>query len=111
MSDIRQISPQVIGEIMHEIIWSQEKHGRNAMISLFLPGGTLRRLAILGEEFGEVCKALTYDGQNGGTPTIADLFHELKQTAAMSASWMQVILDEHPEFADSLDGDRAFPPM
>jgi hypothetical protein len=111
VSAMRQISPQVIGEIMAEIKSSQVKHGRNAMIRLDLPGGTLRRLAILGEEFGEVCKALTYDGQNGGTPTVSDLFGELTQTAAMAASWMQVLLDENPDLRAILDPGNAFPSM
>lgn len=90
-------APVVIGDVISEVVFAQIKHWNNAPIRPEFVGGDLRRLAILGEEFGEVCQALTYDGLNGGTPGIRDLYHELKQTAAMSVSWMQRIRDEHPE--------------
>lgn len=103
------MSPQVIGEIMAEVVSSQLKHGRNAMISFDFNGGN--RLAVLGEEFGEVCTELTYDGRSKDGPVVSGLFHELKQLAAMAGSWMQVILDENPDLRATLDPNNAFPPM
>lgn len=46
------------------------------------------KLAILGEEFGEVCRALTYDAA-GGTQTerTLNLATELEQLAAMALLW------------------------
>jgi hypothetical protein len=64
------------------------------MINPRIPGGMLERIAILGEEFGEVCKALTYDGMNGGTPTKEELVKECIQLAAMAAALAQVV-DEY----------------
>jgi len=55
------------------------------MINPALP--TLERLSILGEEFGEVCRALTYDSGEGNV----ELRKELIQLAAMAACWAGVL--------------------
>jgi hypothetical protein len=66
---------------------SIDKHGANAQD--LLPPGDPHLLYNLGEEFGEVCKALTYDQQ------ASELRKELVQTAAMALAWIAV-LDGEP---------------
>ena len=55
------------------------------MINPELPDAA--RLPILGEEFGEVCRGLTYDNDEG----LDHLREELEQLAAMAVSWATVI--------------------
>lgn len=45
------------------------------------------KLAILGEEYGEVCRALTYDNDQG----LEHLMAELIQTASVAACWAQAV--------------------
>lgn len=71
----------VLDEVTSEIIRAAEKHGTECMASPGLDVG--KRLGILGEEYGEVCRATTYD--NG---SIENLREELIQTAAMAAAWV-----------------------
>lgn len=47
------------------------------------------RLAILGEEFGEVCRAVTYDNGNAES-----LVAELIQVSAMAAAWAEYAMRE-----------------
>ena len=68
-----------------EIFRAHELHGENSMIS---PSVTdEERLPILGEEFGEVCRGLTYDNNEGAD----HLVEELEQLAAMAISWAVVL--------------------
>jgi len=60
------------------------KHGDQAISSPLIDDGT--RLIILGEEFGEVCRAMTYD--NGSRE---NLIEELLQTAAVCIGWLESI--------------------
>lgn len=61
---------------------AQCKHPDNNMFSDI---GDLKKLPILGEEFGEVCTAMTYD-----TPDDKDnLVRELLQLSANAAMWAQ----------------------
>lgn len=76
-SDLEKIAEEAAMEIQR----AEVKHGQNAMTSLKLDVG--RRLGILGEEFGEVCRATTYD--NGDYD---NLRKELIQTAAMAIAWV-----------------------
>lgn len=75
----------VTHEVTDEVLRAAEKHGSECMASSALDVG--KRLGILGEEFGEVCRATTYD--NGDD---ANLREELIQTAAMAVAWV-VALD------------------
>ena len=78
------LSVTTLDAIEDEVVRSWEKHGDHAMINPELP--TMERLSILGEEFGEVCRALTYDNGNQ-----VELEKELVQLAAMAASWASVL--------------------
>ena len=90
--DVNDIDPtigvDILDEIEDEVTRSWKKHGVHAMINPALP--IMDRLAILGEEFGEVCKSLTYDSGEGG----AETKKELIQLAAMAASWASCLKDE-----------------
>lgn len=68
-----------------EIVRAHELHGENAMIAPQVTDE--ERLPILGEEFGEVCRGLTYDNNEGA----AHLVEELEQLAAMAISWAVVV--------------------
>lgn len=70
----------VLEEVRSEVLRAIEKHGHEAMAMPGLDVG--KRLGILGEEYGEVCRATTYDN---GDPE--NLLEELVQTAAMAVSW------------------------
>ena len=70
-----------------EAIRAHRLHGENSMISPMVTDD--ERLPILGEEFGEVCRGLTYDNNEGA----AHLVEELEQLAAMAVSWAAVIRD------------------
>jgi len=71
----------VLVEVAAEVERATKKHGGEAMV---MPHhGVGKRLGILGEEFGEVCRATTYD--NGSA---VNLREELIQTAAMAVAWV-----------------------
>lgn len=65
-----------------EYIRAHVKHGGRTPKSPDMTDG--ERLAILGEEFGEVCRALTYDEGDR-----ASLVKELIQLSAMAAAWAE----------------------
>lgn len=73
-----------LDEVRAEVVRAHEKHGSESMVSSSSTLG--KRLGIIGEEFGEVCRATTYD--NG---SVAGLREELVQLAAMAVSWVHVI--------------------
>jgi hypothetical protein len=87
--DVNEIEPMlppaILNEIEDEVLRAWKKHGDHAMINPALP--TMERLSILGEEFGEVCRALTYDSGEGKV----ELKKELIQLAAMAACWAGVL--------------------
>lgn len=72
---------ETLDAIEDETLRAWQKHGEHAMINPSLT--STERLSILGEEFGEVCRSLTYDSGEGKE----DLKKELIQLAAMAASW------------------------
>jgi hypothetical protein len=74
-------SIQVTSEVTDEILRAARKHGEECMASPTLDVG--KRLGILGEEYGEVCRATTYDNADR-----VNLREELIQTAAMAAAWV-----------------------
>lgn len=45
-------------------------------------------LAILGEEYGEVCHALTYDQHDDATEQAQDLVNELVDLIAVASAWI-----------------------
>lgn len=74
----------LLGEVKDEIVRAGLKHGPESMAA---PGhGLGKRLGILGEEFGEVCRATTYD--NGSAENLRE---ELVQTAAMAVAWLHAL--------------------
>jgi hypothetical protein len=79
--DVALVLDGVLLEVRNEILRAHAKHGQESMLSPMHSNG--KRLAILGEEFGEICRALTYD--NGSE---ANKREELIQTAAMAAAWV-----------------------
>ncbi len=82
-------------EVISEVLRARRKHGDESMTSLSLDLG--KRLGILGEEFGEVCRATTYDGGDE-----ANLREELVQTAAMCLAWL-LTLPRRPWTVAELD--------
>lgn len=73
-----------LDEVRDEILRAVEKHKGESMP---MPGHSLgKRLGILGEEFGEVCRATTYD--NGDEDNLRE---ELIQTAAMAVAWVHAL--------------------
>jgi hypothetical protein len=70
-----------LDRVSREVLRAEDLHGDEATSS---PTNTdAKRLAILGEEFGEVCRAMTYD--NGGEEK---LLEELTQVAAVAVAWV-----------------------
>jgi len=53
----------------------------------------VERLAVLGEEYGEVCTELLKKAA-GDTAAMGNLFLELMQVAAVSAAWMEYLLEQ-----------------
>lgn len=70
-------------EVADERSHSLDKHGENSME--FLPAEHPRWLAILGEEFGEVCETLNYDKDSSG------LRDELIDLIAVATSWVSAL--------------------
>lgn len=85
---VPMLSPGILNAIEDETLSSWNKHGDHAMINPKL--STMERLAILGEEFGEVCQSLTYDSGEGKV----ELKKELIQLATMAACWAETIDSE-----------------
>ncbi|CAB4197795.1 hypothetical protein UFOVP1519_31 [uncultured Caudovirales phage] len=82
------LTPQTLEAIRQEALRGIAKHGtERSALSLTLSNGA--KLAILGEEFGEVCNVLTYDSGHGPE----ELYKELIQVANVAACWAQA-LDE-----------------
>lgn len=75
---------QVAEEIMRGRIAAHAKHGQNSIEAV--PGRDIARwLPILGEEFGEVCEALTYDKDP------ANLRAELIDLATVATAWVAAL--------------------
>jgi NTP pyrophosphatase (non-canonical NTP hydrolase) len=76
-------------EVAAEVSRATKKHGNESMA---LNDDPSKRLAILGEEYGEVCRALTYDNNNP-----ENLRSELIQTAAMAIAWVYALETQSQE--------------
>jgi hypothetical protein len=106
------LSGLTLDAIAAEYIRAHVKHGGHTPKSQHMSDG--ERLAILGEEFGEVCRALTYDNGNPDK-----LVAELIQVAAMAAAWVEYAemirdgkrngLGNHP-YGKSIKSKTAFGP-
>jgi hypothetical protein len=68
--------------VWDEILSAMRKHGSRTPLSSDMD--SFEKLAILGEEFGEVCHSLTYDDVRGG----AGRRKELRQVAAVALMWL-----------------------
>jgi hypothetical protein len=79
------LSNATLAAVAAEALRAHRKHGPNGGSLLDLGMGVDRRLAALGEEFGEVCRALTYDGGQG----VEHLIKELVQTASVALTWVE----------------------
>lgn len=81
------LSDLTVTALQAEVMRAHLKHSRQGG-SLRDPAmSTERKLAALGEEFGEVCRALTYDGDQGQ----AHLVKELIQVASVALTWVEAL--------------------
>jgi len=81
------LSDATLAAVAAEALRAHRKHGPNGGSLLDLGMGVDRRLAALGEEFGEVCRALTYYGGQG----VEHLIKELVQTASVALTWVEAL--------------------
>lgn len=77
-----KLSDLTLTAVDAEYIRAHVKHSGRTPKSPDMTDG--ERLAILGEEFGEVCRALTYDEGDKD-----NLVKELIQLSAMAAAWAE----------------------
>lgn len=77
---------EVLRAIQSEGLRADVKHREHSMLSGDTCVTDFDRLAILGEEFGEVCRAVNYD-----TKDPENLKDELVQLATMAAAWYDVL--------------------
>lgn len=69
---------------------AHEKHGENSIEAV--PGTDIARwLPILGEEFGEVSEALTYDKSESEAEKWANVRAELIDLATVATAWIAAI--------------------
>jgi NTP pyrophosphatase (non-canonical NTP hydrolase) len=73
---------ELYGEVIAARKKAHAKHAENSIESV--DPASLQWVAILGEEFGEVCRALTYDGST-------DLRAELIDVLAVASAWVDAI--------------------
>jgi len=73
-----------IDDLVVEWARAKEKHGEKTMDGKEITD--LERLAALGEEFGEVCRALTYDKDHS-----SPLRKELIQVANVAITWATIL--------------------
>lgn len=82
------LSTTVLTALIEEADRAHYKHVNEGGSLLDSNLSLARRIAALGEEYGEVCRELTYD--NSGKPM--DLYTELIQTANVAMTWAEFIL-------------------
>lgn len=73
-----------IDDLIEEWIRAKQKHGEKTMDGKQI--SDRERLAALGEEFGEVCRALTYDKDKA-----QELRKELIQVANVAITWATIL--------------------
>jgi hypothetical protein len=109
---MRYISDLTLDAVRACSIMAAAKHGDDkVLLSPDMPRA--EKLAALGEEFGEVCRELTYDTFNGNT---MNLVKELLQLSQLAASWAeaedrlardQLYMREYVKQAQRADAARA----
>jgi hypothetical protein len=95
-----------VGERLWEAIHAAvRKHGLE-QTPLWVGAGDLARVPILGEEFGEVCRALTYDQDSG------KLELEVEDVAAVAVMWLMAKELERGQAAQGTGNARgSLPPF
>lgn len=73
----------VLSDLYHEMQRARAKHGAESLDGEYTTD--LKRLASLGEEYGEVAECFTYDKERG------ELYTELIQTANVAVTWATVV--------------------
>lgn len=76
-------------DVHYERLRAHEKHGAAGHSCEQVSASDPEWIAILGEEFGEVCHELTYD--SGSVGHYERLRKELVQVAAMACAWIDAI--------------------
>jgi NTP pyrophosphatase (non-canonical NTP hydrolase) len=84
---IRSSTLGVAGEVAVSRIKAHDKHGDNS-IEAIVGDDFGRWLPILGEEFGEVAHAMTYDAKGD---TLAEVRAELIDVATVATAWVAAI--------------------
>lgn len=83
-TDLNRIDA-VLSEVRRECVRAAEQHGRERTpLDPVMP--EMGKVIILGEEFGEICRTLTYDQPSGMIP-VNSRREELVQLAAMAVMW------------------------
>ena len=89
--DMVQLSARTLESLQAMTISAQMKHGfAHSILNPALSVG--EKLAMLGEEFGEVCKERTYD--QPADPQHARMVKELLQLSSLAAGWAQCLHEE-----------------
>lgn len=89
-----RVVPPIYDEVWIERDRAHILHGSTSMESY--PADSMDRLAILGEEYGEVCKEFNEARHDDRPVDMALLRKELIQTAAMATAWADAIpTDNH----------------
>jgi hypothetical protein len=93
---VKVLSELTLSAVQAEAVRAHLKHREHGGSILDPAMSSLRKLAALGEEYGEVCKELTYDQ----APSKMQLVTELIQVAAVALTWVQCL-----EGQDEVDFD------
>lgn len=87
---IHDTSYKVAHEVMLGRLAAHQKHGENSIEAV--PGTDIARwLPILGEEFGEVNAAFTYDKSESEAEMWANVRAELVDLATVATAWIAAI--------------------
>lgn len=84
---MKVLSELTLSAVSAEAIRAHIKHRDRGGSILDPTMSTEKKLAALGEELGEVCRALTYDGDQGRD----HLVKELIQLASVALTWVQCL--------------------
>lgn len=99
MSDLDRITRStelVFLDVINGREAAHAKHGENSIEAV--PGTDVARwLPILGEEFGEVNEALTYDKSTSEEEKWANVRAELLDVATVATAWIAAIDDAYPK--------------
>lgn len=94
MTESKMLDEVTVAAVRAESLRAHLRPGRHGR-SLFDPAvGSTARLAALGAEFGEVCRAVTHDHSEGKDHLVTELI----RVASVALTWAQC-LDENGEIA------------